>query len=125
MYVPPPARVPVTGAPGVAGTDAVNVNQLVSAENTWQQGLDQYVQRADAGVALSLAAAGLHYDSAPGTTSMAGAVSYYAQHAGMSFGLNHTSADGRWRYNIATTLASPNDGANVGVVAGFTFTFGH
>jgi autotransporter adhesin len=112
-------------APGVNGTDAVNVNQLVGAEQTWQQGLDQFVQRADAGVALSLAASGLHYDSAPGTTSVAGAAAYYASHAGLSFGINHTSADGRWRYNIATTFASPTDGSDVGVVAGFTYTFGH
>jgi autotransporter adhesin len=112
-------------APGVNGTDAVNVNQLTAVEQNWQQSISQYVQRADAGVALSLAAAGLHYDSAPGTTSLAGAVSYYALHAGMSFGLNHTSADGRWRYNVSTTFVSPNSGADVGVVAGFSYTFGH
>jgi autotransporter adhesin len=112
-------------APGVNGTDAVNVNQLLGAENSWQQDLNNYVQRADAGVALSLAAAGLHYDSAPGTTSLAGAASYYDSHAGLSFGINHVSADGRWRYNIATTFASPTSGSDVGVVAGFTYTLGH
>jgi autotransporter adhesin len=112
-------------APGVAGTDAVNVNQLVAAENTWQNNINAYVQQANAGIALALASSGLHYDSAPGTTSLAGAASYYADHAGIAFGLNHTSADGRWRYNIATTFVSPQNGANVGVVAGFSYTFGH
>ena len=112
-------------APGVSGTDAVNVNQLVAAENSWQQNINTYVAQANAGIALALASSGLHYDSAPGTTSLAGAASYYADHAGIAFGLNHTSADGRWRYNIATTFVSPVDGAGVGVVAGFSYTFGH
>jgi autotransporter adhesin len=112
-------------APGTSPTDAVNLSQLTTAQQNWQLTIDHYVQRADAGVALSLAAAGLHYDTAPGTTSIAGAASYYTSHAGMSLGINHTSADGRWRYNIATTFVAPNNGADVGVVAGFSYTFGH
>ena len=30
-----------------------------------------------------------------------------------------------WRYHVATTFVTPQDHADVGVVAGFSYTFGH
>ena len=56
---------------------------------------------------------------------MAGAVSYYDSHSGLAFGLSHTSENGYWRYHIATTFVTPEDHAEVGVVAGVSYTFGH
>jgi autotransporter adhesin len=108
----------VNVAPGVNGTDAVNVNQLFGL----RRGLEQ---EADAGAALALAATGLRYDERPGTTSIAGGASYYNAHEGIAFGLGHTSDDGNWRYNVAASFVTPRDHADVGVSAGFTYTFAH
>jgi len=112
-------------APGVNATDAVNVNQLLSAESFLQNNINSLTLQANAGTALSLAATGLNYDDRPGATSVAGAASYYIGHQGIAFGLGHTSDDGNWRYHIATTFVTPQDHADVGVVAGFSYTFGH
>jgi hypothetical protein len=42
-----------------------------------------------------------------------------------AFGIGHTSASGDLRYNIAASFVSPSDHADVGVVAGVSYTFGH
>jgi len=112
-------------APGVNGTDAVNVNQLNALGINLRNNLNQINLQAQAGTAMSLAASGLHFDDRPGTTSIAGAASGYSNHAGLAFGLGHTSDNGNLRYNIAASFASPTDHANVGVVAGISYTFGH
>ena len=112
-------------APGVNPTDAVNVSQLDGLLNGVGDAINRVRLQAQAGTALSLAASGLRYDSRPGTTSIAGAASGYANHAGIAFGLGHTSDNGNLRYNIAASFASPSDHADVGVVAGVSYTFGH
>jgi autotransporter adhesin len=112
-------------APGINGTDAVNVNQLLGAETQFQNGLQAVNLAAQAGTALALAASGLHFDDRPGTSSIAGAASGYADHAGLAFGINHTSDGGNWRYNISASFVTPQDHADVGVVAGVSYTFGH
>jgi autotransporter adhesin len=112
-------------APGVNGTDAVNVNQFNAFTAGFQNNLNRVNLAAQAGTALSLAASGLRYDERPGTSSVTGAVSGYADHAGIAFGVGHTSSDGNLRYNIAASFVSPSDHADVGVVAGVSYTFGH
>jgi autotransporter adhesin len=112
-------------APGVGPTDAVNYSQLLGAESFLQNNINAVQLQANAGVALSLAASGLSYDNRPGTTSISGGASYYMQHEGLAFGIGHTSDDGNWRYHVATTFVTPQDHAEVGVVAGFSYTFGH
>ena len=112
-------------AAGVNPTDAVNVSQLDGLLGGIGDQINRIRLQAQAGTALSLAASGLRYDPRPGTTSLAAAASGYASHAGIAFGLGHTSDNGNLRYNIAATFASPSDHADVGVVAGVSYTFGH
>jgi len=105
-------------APGTQLTDAVNLGQLLSSQS-------YLLNNFNAGIALALSASGLAYDPRPGTTSLAGGGSYYNGHEGFSFGLGHTSDDGNWRYHVGVSFVSPEDHADVGVVAGFTYTFAH
>ena len=105
-------------AAGTQLTDAVNLGQLLSSQS-------YLLNNFNAGIALSLSASGLAYDPRPGTTSLAGGASYYNGHEGFAFGLGHTSDDGNWRYHVGVSFVSPEDHADVGVVAGFTYTFSH
>ena len=112
-------------APGVNGTDGVNLNQLDLLAGAFNDSIRGLVREYQAGNAVALAASGLRYDDRPGTSSIAGGASYYAGHEGIAFGLGHTSSDGNWRYNIAASFVTPEDRADVGVVAGVSYTFAH
>ena len=112
-------------APGINGTDGVNVNQLIGAENEWAASLSQLDQKNQAQTALALAATGLRYDDKPGAISVAAAASGYESHAGLAAGLGYTSPGGRFRYNLSATFAEPTDHADVGVVGGISYTFNH
>ena len=112
-------------APGINGTDGVNVNQLIGAENQWAASLSQLDQKNQAQTALALAATGLRYDDKPGAISVAAAASGYESHAGLAAGLGYTSGGGRLRYNLSATFAAPSDHADVGVVGGISYTFNH
>jgi autotransporter adhesin len=112
-------------APGVNGTDGVNLNQLNLLAGEFDNSIQAVIRQEQAGDAVALAASGLRYDDRPGTSSIAGGASYYAGHEGVAFGLGHTSQDGNWRYNIAASFVTPEDHADVGVIAGVSYTFGH
>ncbi len=112
-------------APGVNGTDGVNLNQLDLLAGAFNDSIRGVVREYQAGNAVALAASGLRYDDRSGTSSIAGGASYYAGHEGIAFGLGHTSNDGNWRYNIAASFVTPEDRADVGVIAGVSYTFGH
>ena len=98
-------------APGVAGTDGVNVNQLDLLAGAFNSSVQSVIREDQAGNAVSLAASGLRYDDRPGTSSIAGGASYYAGHEGIAFGIGHTSDDGNLRYNIAASFVTPQDHA--------------
>ncbi len=112
-------------APGINGTDGVNLNQLNLLAGAFNNTIQDVIRQDQAGNAVALAASGLRYDGRPGTSSIAGGASYYAGHEGISLGIGHTSDDGNWRYNIAASFVTPEDHAQVGVIAGVSYTFGH
>ncbi len=112
-------------APGVNGTDGVNLNQLDLLAGAFDNSIQSVIRQEQAGDAVALAASGLRYDDRPGTSSVAGGASYYSGHEGVAFGIGHTSDDGNWRYNIAASFVTPEDHAQVGVIAGVSYTFGH
>ena len=112
-------------APGINGTDGVNVNQLDLLAGAFDNTIQSVIRQEQAGDAVALAASGLRYDDRPGTSSVAGGASYYSGHEGVAFGVGHTSNDGNWRYNIAASFVTPEDHAQVGVIAGVSYTFGH
>jgi len=110
-------------APGVLGTDAVNLDQLRATSFDLSREVGSYRTEAQRGTAVALAATGMRFDDRPGRTSMGGAVSYFRGEAGVALGVGHTSSSQRLRYNAAVSF-SPNGGRNVGAVAGATFSFG-
>ena len=121
-------------APGVNGTDAVNVDQLTSGLgnlqnqfNTQIGGLQSQITNnlaaAYAGTAVSLAAAGLRYDDRPGKMSMSTAIAYYHDQMGLALGLGGTSESGRWRYDVGASISPTLAKPDVGVFAGVSYTF--
>ena len=96
-------------APGVNGTDAVNLNQLNNAaaqsnRYTDQQikGLKRYV---DGGVAATMAVAGLPQATEPGKNMVSMAGSTWQGQQGMAIGVSRVSERGRWIYkgSLATS----------------------
>lgn len=124
-------------APGVAGTDAVNVSQLqsvtsgaLSQANSYTDGqignLRAFTDKAiasarrdgDGGTALALAATGIRFDDRPGKYSVGGATSYYNGQVGLAFGVAGTSETGRVRVNAAISASPTMDHPSVGGVVG-------
>ena len=110
-------------APGIAGTDAVNVNQLNAAVYAQAQTNSQLRTQMQADTSVALAVSGIHYVDLAGHTSVGGALSGYEGQTGMAFGIGHVSANARWRYNAAASF-SPSHQSGVGVVVGATYQFG-
>ena len=117
-------------APGIAGTDAVNVNQVnnMAAYNQTQfNNLNTQISNTNTalrgGVAVALAAAGLRYDDRPGKVAISAGASGYGGSAGLAFGLGGTSDNGRLRYNAAVSFSPNNSRADVGVFGGGSYTF--
>jgi len=134
--------------PGVAGTDAVNVNQLnqglatsINTSNTYTDKVaattlqqannytDQKLSQLNSDIggirdearqaaAIGLAAASLRYDDRPGKLSVAAGGGFWRDSSALAFGAGYTSEDGRIRGNVSGTAA----GGHVGVGAGLSFT---
>ena len=103
-------------APGVNGTDAVNLNQLNNAaaqsnRYTDQQikGLKRYV---DGGVAATMAVAGLPQATEPGKNMVSMAGSTWQGQQGMAIGVSRVSERGRWIYkgSLATSTGARRRG---------------
>ena len=90
-------------APGVASTDAVNAQQLSAVNNKLQQQIDtnrddihRNNNRANAGVAAAMAAAGLPQAYLPGKSMVAIAGGVWRGESGMAIGVSTVSANGKW-----------------------------
>ncbi|MCH6483912.1 YadA-like family protein [Pseudoxanthomonas sp. LH2527] len=117
-------------APGIAGTDAVNVNQL-------DAGVDYAINQANAytdtrfnqfegdmwnlergyrgGTASAMAMAGLPQAYLPGKSMLSFAFGGYQGEYGMAFGLSTISDNGRWVYKAQATGNTTRDwGFSVG-----------
>jgi len=109
---------------GVAGTDAVNVNQLnagmeraIHESNAYtdmrvgqmQSDIWEIDRGYRAGVASAMAVAGLPQAYVPGRSMIAAAVSGYEQEAGIAVGLTTVSENGRWVYKFSGTTNTRND----------------
>lgn len=113
----------VNVAPGVAGTDAVNVNQL----RELGQGLNQQVagvrndmQRMDsrmsAGIAAAMAVASLPQPYRPGKSMVAIGGATWRGETGVAIGVSTISRNGEWIVKGNATSTSRGDyGASVGV----------
>jgi len=110
-------------AAGVSGTDAVNVNQLNAGLTNLQDQISGNLNKAYAGTAAAMAAAGLCYDDRRGKFSAAAATGYYHGQVGVAMGLGGTSENGRWRVNGGTPLAPTLSKPDFGAVGGVSHTF--
>jgi autotransporter adhesin len=105
-------------AAGVAGTDAVNVNQLNNAFASLNGQIGQARQEAWRSAAIGMAAASLRYDDRPGKISGSVGGGVWRGETALSFGMGYTSENGRFRTNAAATTA----GGDWGVGGGLSIT---
>jgi trimeric autotransporter adhesin len=110
-------------APGVAGTDAVNLNQLNAFANATGRQFVALRRQDRSDTSIALASGGIRWDDRPGRISVGGAVSNFGDQVGLAFGLGATSPGGSWRYSVTGSF-SPTYGNNAGVVGAATFSFG-
>ena len=90
-------------APGVDGSDAVNVDQLVNVGNHLQNQINDNRQqigrdrnRANAGIAAAMATAGLPQAYLPGKSMVAVAGGVWRGESGVAIGVSTVSENGKW-----------------------------
>ncbi|MEJ1162082.1 YadA-like family protein [Variovorax sp. CCNWLW186] len=116
-------------APGVAGNDAVNVNQLNSGiaganaytdsrVNQLRGDIKGAAKDASAGTAGAMAMAGMPQAYIPGKSMLAAGVAGYDGQAALAIGVSKLSDNGRW---IVKFSGSANSRGKVGVSAGAGF----
>ena len=105
-------------APGVNGTDAVNLNQLNSAFQQLNSQIGAVQQDTYRAAAIGMAAAALRYDDRPGKVSASVGGGVWHGQGALAYGLGYTSENGRMRSDIAAT----STGGDWGVSAGLSLT---
>ena len=116
-------------APGIAGTDAVNVNQLNqgldglrTATNQRLNDLNSRVKKLDkkatGGIASAMAMSGLPQATIPGSSLASAAISGYDDRAALAIGLSKISQDGKW---IIKLQGSANTTGKVGATVGIGY----
>jgi trimeric autotransporter adhesin len=116
-------------APGVAGTDAVNVNQLTAGVasaarytdarfNQLQANLGNVARDASAGTAGAMAMANLPQAYLPGKSMVAVGVAAYEGQGALAVGVSKLSENGQWVVKFSGTA---NSRGKVGVAAGAGF----
>ncbi|WP_179106809.1 YadA family autotransporter adhesin [Variovorax sp. KK3] len=113
-------------APGMAGTDAVNLDQLEAVKTGAAREVDQVRQRvervaADAyrGVAMTAALAEGPPDLKPGETAAFAGVGSYKGYGAVAVGLVHAAANARLRYSVGVGTT----GKDAVVRAGLSYKF--
>lgn len=91
-------------APGINGTDAVNMNQL----NAVQSSVNTVARQAFAGAAAAMAMPNLT-PSQPGKTVVAAGVANYKGYTAMGVGGTYRSQDSRWLVNAAAAFTPHGD----------------
>ena len=102
-------------AEGVAPTDAVNVNQLYKLNNNLHYKMQNIADKADAGTASAMAAAGLPQAYLPGKSMVAVSGSTYRGKQGYAIGMSAISDGGNWVIKgVATGNSKGHFGATIG-----------
>ncbi|MEJ8846698.1 beta strand repeat-containing protein [Variovorax rhizosphaerae] len=116
-------------AAGVAGTDAVNVNQLnagIASANQYtdarvsqvQANLDRATKDASAGTAGAMAMANLPQSILPGKSMMSAGVGAFDGQAAVAVGISKLSDNSRWIVKLSGTV---NTRGKAGIAAGAGF----
>jgi len=110
-------------APAIAGTDAVNVNQLGAFAAATDRRFRSLQTDTRAGTALALASGQLRYDDHPGKLSMGFGTGVFQGTLGMALGFGKISEDGKWKYNASASFSPTNMHVGGGFGAGITYSF--
>jgi len=109
-------------APGVNGTDAVNVNQLSAGLGTVSQNVNALRTElaatrkdANAGTAGAMAMAGMPQAYLPGKSMFAAGAATYEGQTAIAIGLSKISDNGKW---VTKITGSANSRGNVGLAVG-------
>ncbi|STZ76512.1 surface fibril protein [Bergeriella denitrificans] len=109
-----PARI-TNVAPGINGTDAVNVNQLNQGLGNLRNDINNVGKKAYAGVAGAIAQSSIPQVTRPGATGLGVGGGYYGGESAMAIGVSSMSDGGNW---IIKGNFSTNTNGDVGVGAG-------
>jgi trimeric autotransporter adhesin len=96
-------------APGVAGTDAVNVDQLKGVQNS----INGVARKAYAGVASAIAMESAPY--VPGKVTYAAGAGYYQNQGAVGIALRRTADNGRWSVTGGMSASAGGVAARVGI----------
>ena len=106
-------------APGVNGTDAVNVNQLnnvAGAVNNLSTQLAETQRVAYTGVAMSMAMAGNYMPGlAPGESAMGVGVGGFKGYGALSLNFKHFYKDGRMTFGAGVSTNGKDSGVSAGI----------
>lgn len=103
-------------APGVNGTDAVNVNQLNASQKAAFKRIHDVDRKARAGIAQAIATAGLPQAYLPGKNLAALAAGTYGGESGFAVGISSISDDGKWIFKVTGSANTRGQaGGSVGV----------
>ncbi|MGO1074221.1 beta strand repeat-containing protein, partial [Inquilinus sp. CA228] len=106
-------------APGVNGTDAVNVDQLNGAFDSLNGKIKQARREAWQGAAIGIAASSLQFDTRPGKVSASMGGGMWREQGALALGLGYTAESGRVRVNARAVTSGDDWGGGIGV----SFTF--
>jgi autotransporter adhesin len=106
-------------APGVNGTDAVNVKQMSELRNDMSSSINSVRRAAYGGVAAAMAMPNL-MPSAPGKTVVGAGVAGYKGMSAIAAGVTYRSQSGHWLVNGAASATQQGD-VGVRVQAGYEF----
>jgi trimeric autotransporter adhesin len=95
-------------APGINGTDAVNVNQMNQLRNDVGSSITSLQRSAFGGIAAAMAMPNL-MPSAPGKTVVAAGVANYKGYSAFGAGATYRSGDGKWLVNGAVSVTPSGD----------------
>ena len=102
-------------APGIAGTDAVNLDQLQAVQSRDMAYTHSQVQRAYGGVAMAFALTAVSPTLAPGEQAVSGGAGYFKGESGFSFRYVARPSD-RWFLGAGMAVSGLGDvGGSAGV----------
>ena len=107
-------------APGVNGTDAVNVDQLKGVGQHINNRIDDVADDANAGVSSAMAMAALPQAYIPGKSMLTGGIASYNGEGAVAVGFSKLSDNGRWVLKVSGS-ADTQGNAGGAVGAGFHF----
>ena len=107
-------------APGVNGTDAVNVDQLKGIGQHINNRIDDVADDANAGVSSAMAMAALPQAYIPGKSMLTGGIASYNGEGAVAVGFSKLSDNGRWVLKVSGS-ADTQGNAGGAVGAGFHF----